>query len=496
MLNVLVFAKLLANGARVLSSPGTPIKDTTNDVLAGFFHFSQNLKVQPSGERRVRPRRRDPIGDHKGVLRGGFSMSHDREQGSLVFNPAFNNPMLETTPTITSSTYLNFNSIATAPESAPGVLSSVEGADRSGQVPTVYTYSLGVQREAGWGLTYDVACVGTMSRHLITNRDINMFPYGIAFTKAAQNPANCPGGVVPDVEPNLPPEYAAAGYSFGGQYAYPANYLAPYWGYGELPYTKFDGKANYNGLQASLQRRFGKGLTLGAVYTWSKSMTTQSNDNSYVDPFNPRLYNYQVASWDRRNVAAVHYVYDLPGVAKHLGNSHWLAYLTDNYQISGVSNCMTGTPNWTPFWVPANQFDCGRQYSEVAPAYLGLDSSGKPVVPAIGQPYPGTPGKIRSSGMQTWDVSLFKNVPLPGDQHKRTIQLRCETYNLFDHRNFGSKDFGATLNLPEYSVVNGAGTYTPESVALDFGFGQRTSVYSQLGAGGPRVIQLGTRVSF
>ena len=183
-------------------------------------------------------------------------------------------------------------------------------------------------------------------------------------------------------------------------------------------------------------------------------------------------------------------------MAKHLGNSHWLAYLTDNYQISGVSNCMTGTPNWTPFWVPANQFDCGRQYSEVAPAYLGLDSSGKPVVPAIGQPYPGTPGKIRSSGMQTWDVSLFKNVPLPGDQHKRTIQLRCETYNLFDHRNFGSKDFGATLNLPEYSVVNGAGTYTPESVALDFGFGQRTSVYSQLGAGGPRVIQLGTRVSF
>jgi hypothetical protein len=187
----------------------------------------------------------------------------------------------------------------------------------SGQVPTVYTYSLGVQREAGWGLTYDIAYVGTMSRHLITNRDINTVPYGTAFTKAAQNPANFPGGVVPDVEPNLPPEYAAAGYSFSGQYAYPANYLASYWGYGEIPYTKFDGTANYNGLQASLQRRFSKGLTLGAVYTWSKSMTTQSNDSSYVDLFNPRLYNYQVASWDRRNVAAVNYVYDLPGVARH-----------------------------------------------------------------------------------------------------------------------------------------------------------------------------------
>jgi hypothetical protein len=111
-----------------------------------------------------------------------------------------------------------------------------------------------------------------------------------------------------------------------------------------------------------------------------------------------------------------------------------LAYLTDNYQIPGVSNFMTGTPNWTALWVPANQLDGGRQWSEVAPAYLGLDSTGKPVVPAIGHPYPGTPDKIRSSGMQAWDVSLFKNIPLPGEQRNRTIQLRCETYNPLSFR--------------------------------------------------------------
>jgi hypothetical protein len=112
------------------------------------------------------------------------------------------------------------------------------------------------------------------------------------------------------------------------------------------------------------------------------------------------------------------------------------------------------------------QFDGGRQYSEVAPAYLGLDSSGKPVVPTIGQPYAGTPDRIRSGGMQTWDVSLFKNVPIPGERHTRSIQLRSETYNLFNHSNFGSKDFGATLNLPGYSVVNGTGTYTPHLLQL------------------------------
>jgi hypothetical protein len=94
--------------------------------------------------------------------------------------------------------------------------------------------------------------------------------------------------------------------------------------------------------------------------------------------------------------------------------------------------------------------------------------------------------------MQTWDVSLFKNIPLPGKQ-ERSIQLRCETYNIFNHSNFASKDFGANLTLPSY---NGDGTYTPESISLDTGFGQPTSVYSQLGPGGPRVIQLGARISF
>jgi hypothetical protein len=486
-------------GIQIDPDTGNPIPNSGNQLEGMLYASNGTLPKGGWDSRGIMPEPRfgfawDPVGDHKGVLRGGFGMSHDREQGNLVFNPAFNNPEEVTTPTITSSTYLNLNSIATAAQSAPGVLSSIQGAERSGQIPTVYSYSLGVQREIASGFTFDIAYVGTVARHLVTNRDINTIPYGTAFTKAAQNPANFPGGVVPDVEANLPPEYAAAGYSFSGQYAYPANYLAPYWGYGELPYAKFDGTSNYNSLQTSVQRRFGKVLTLGAVYTWAKSMTTESSDGGWVDPFNPKL-NYAVATWDRRNVAAVNYVYDLPSIAKHLGGSRWIAYATDGYELSGVSNFMTGTPNWTPFWVPANQFDGGRQYSELAPVYLGLDSSGKPIVPTIGQPYYGTPDKLRTGGMQTWDVSLFKNIPI-GEKGQRTIQLRCEAYNLFNHSNFASKDLGGTFILPSYSVVNGQGTYTPESINLDTNYGQPTSVYSQAGPGGPRVIQLGAKINF
>ena len=178
------------NAIHIDPSSGNPIPDTGNPLEGMAYASNHTIPKGGWDDRGIMPEPRigfawDPTGDHKGVLRGGFGMSHDREEGNLVFNPAFNNPLLETTPSISSPTYLNFSQISNAPQSSPGTLSSITGVQRSGQVPTVYSYSLGVQREAGWGISYDIAYVGTESRHLITNYDINTIPYGSAFSKSA-----------------------------------------------------------------------------------------------------------------------------------------------------------------------------------------------------------------------------------------------------------------------------------------------------------------------
>ncbi len=433
----------------------------------------------------------DIFGDHKGVLRGGFGTSHDREQGNLVFNTVFGNPALVTTPTITNS---NLANIATAQRAAAGVLSGIYGADVSGQVPVTYSYSLGIQREIAGGVTLDVAYVGDVGRHLVTARNINSIPYGTTFTAAAQDPSTFPGGVVPTVEPNLPPEYAAAGYSFSGQHAYAQNYLDPYKGYGQMEYYKFDGTSNYNSLQVSVQRRYNRVLTFGGFYTWSKALTTSTSDETFVDPFNPRKYSYGVAGYDRTSVAAINYVYTMPNISQDLHAPHWLSYVTDGYQLSGLASMQSGEPVRNSVYSPANQLTGGSQYSKTPPYYVGVNSTGNLLLPTIGQPSLGAPGSLRQGGLVTWDSSIFKNFAFGRESNGRFVQLRGEFFNILNHPNFATRDYNANVTLPSYNASSS--TFTPLSIAKDANWGQPTSSYSPLGPGGPRVIQLAAKVYF
>lgn len=491
-----------------LYNPATAVKidadgnivPNSGDPLDGIGY--SNKGTLPKGgwdSRHIMPEPRlgfayDLTSDHKTLLRGGFGTSHDREQGNLVFNTVFGNPANVVTPTVNNGNILN---LSTLPQASPGVLGGIYGADTAGKVPVVYSYSLGVQRDLGRGTTLDVAYVGTQSRHLVTARDLNAVPYGTAFTRAAQNPANFAGGVVPAVEPNLPPEYAAAGYNFSGQYAYPTNYLVPYKGYYQMEYYQFDGTANYNSLQVALQRRFSRGLTFGAAYTWSKTLTTANADEDFQYPQLTRQLDYRNASWDRTHVLAVNYIYDIPGLTKHFGGPKWLSYITDNYQLSGISNFMTGAPlgdymangSSLALWVPGNQLTGSNDWGKLPPAWLGVDKNGNLMLPTIGRPFTGSRGDLRGGGLQNWDMSLFKNIPL-GSSEQRYLQLRLEAFNVFNHPNFEDKYMSSNLTLPTCDSTG----CTPMSISKGSNFGQWASQYS--GVGGPRVLQLAVKLYF
>ena len=475
---------------------GNIIPTAGTDTLNGMQFVSGSLPRGAWNDKGVMPEPRlgfayDLLGDHKTVLRGGFGMTHDRTQGNLIFNEVFSNAATVQTPQVNNNNVASLPTLAA--QAAAGLatqpLNNVYGADQSGKVPTIYSYSLGIQRELLKGTTLDVAYVGNQQRHLVTARDINAIPYGTKFTAAAQNPA-CFGGSVPAVEPNLPPEYAAAGYNFSGACAYNDAFLVPYKGYGQIEYLKFDGDANYNSLQIALQRRFSKALTFGATYTWSKSLTDANTDEDFQDPYNPKKLDYRAASWDRKNVFAANWVYDLPSFTKAFGGPKWLKWALDDYQFSGVAEFMSGTPIDTNIgWIPGGNITGSNDWTKIQPLYWAMDKNGNLVLPTLGAPQRGTRDAIRTGGLENFDMSIFKNFRFT---EQRYLQIRLEAYNAFNHTNFNNKNLSVNYTAPHY---NGDGTYTPESITKATGFGTYNSTY--LGQiGGPRIVQLGAKVYF
>ena len=293
----------------------------------------------------------------------------------------------------------------------------------------------------------------------------------------------------------MDPQYQAAGYNFNGWCALGwSTYtnVGPVHpkGYGQMADLEFDGTSNYNSLQVSLQRRFSKGLTFGAVYTWSKSMTTASSDQDEQNPVNA-LFDYRAAHWDRTHVFAANYVYDLPNLTKHFSGPKWLSYVTDNYHLSGVTQFMTGTPvdlN-NGFSFPSGSVTGSDQYGAI-PFYYSLDANKNLVLPKIGSPLRGTRDTLRYGGIQNWDMSLFKNLPL-GKNEARYLQMRLEAFNVFNHPNFISQNYGVTVNGPwNYETPT-----TPLTISENTGWGTNSAT-PNTGPGGFRVIQLGAKVYF
>src|SRR5262249_39366057 len=113
-------------------------------------------------------------------------------------------------------------------------------------------------------------------------------------------------------------------------------------------------------------------------------------------------------------------------------------------------------------------------FHPAAPGSTGMDSVIRP---------------IRGPGINNWDTSIFKNIPLKGEGIY--FQLRFEFYNIFNHTQWSflnvSPTFDAAGKITNLAGTSGGGRY---------GFGALNTVRTAAGAGGPRQIQLGAKFYF
>ncbi len=395
----------------------------------------------------------DVFGNGKTALSGGYGITKQTTPSVGQFNggPPFN-PPLQFNPQIFYGSLDTFLS-------ASGVLfpGNITGYERDNKTPSVYNYSLGIQHDIGFNTVVDVSYVGNVGRHLIQSRQLNTVPYGARFLAANIDPT----------DPNR-------------TRALPDNFFRPFPGYQNVNYIEFSGTSNYNSLQVAVNRRFAKAFQFGVAYTWSKAMDYTSGDGGNLPIYRPyRAWLYGKSSFDQTNVLVFNYTWDLPK-ASELWANPIVHHLFDNWQMSGVTAFVSGTPLGISYSTVDNaditgggdggrvnvtgNAELGRGAQKpvaLANGQLGLTQWFNPTVfarPARGDFGNAPKDVFRGPGANNWDVSLFKNFPVRAEV--RYFQFRWEVYNLFNHTQFQGVDTGARFDAAGNQVNTQFGQIT------------------------------------
>ena len=251
--------------------------------------------------------------------------------------------------------------------------------------------------------------------------------------------------------------------------------------------------SSYNALESSLRKRFSHGLSFLASYTYSKSIDDVSSFNitgsaaSPVagendlpqNPFNLAAERGR-SMFDARHRFVLSYEWSLPWWKQPRA---WYQHVLGNWQVNGITTFMSGTP----FTVFDSQ-DVSLQGT--APEITGF-SSNRPNL--VGDPNAGphtvqewfnvnafqrldlqtqagqfgSAGRniVQGPGLEDWDFSALKNIPLA---ETKQLQFRAEFFNLFNHSNFRLPD--SDISSPTFGQIREALPPRLVQVALKFLF--------------------------
>jgi hypothetical protein len=234
------------------------------------------------------------------------------------------------------------------------------------------------------------------------------------------------------------------------------------------------GHAHYDGLQATLNRRFRGGYQIGATYSFSKAIMLCCADKEDAGPQiavpGDQFLNRAVAPYDRTQVFTFSGIAELPlGRGKRwLAHGGFLTALASGWQLNGLFNAYTGlsftvTGSSTSLNAPGNT----QTADQIKPTVATLGGVGPgqswfdPLAYAsVTQVRFGTSGfdVLRGPGQVNVDAALFRTFRVT---ERLKAQFRAQAFNAANTPHFANPASNAgSLVLNANGTINNLGGFT------------------------------------
>jgi len=411
----------------------------TEDATIGGVRYGRRLQVTPKKD--FAPRvgfAYNVFGNSKTVFRGGYGIFWNNPLTGTSSSKAQNPPFLLSQSFSTTLLPARRLSEGLPPPPPLDLNAPPRGTTRSLFDPNfldgyAQQWNFNVQQQLSRDLMLEVAYAGSHGTHLVMKKDINQAPPRVGVTNQDVNR--------------------------------PYITLSPL--LRSLSQVKSTGWSTHHALQAKLNKRFSRGLTALASYTFGKTLDIASDTEAGT--LNAYDFNYDrgPAAFDVAHTLTVSWVYELPfGTGKALGGGapRAIARLISGWEISGIALFRTGLP----FTVMQQQgllsTGTGNRPDRIG---SGVLDDPKPdrwfdvtaFVPT--RDNTGTYGNsgrniLRAPGQAQFDIGIAKRTRFA---ERFEHQLKFEFFNAFNHPQFAAP--GNTIGTANAGVISSLLFNTP-----------------------------------
>ena len=203
--------------------------------------------------------------------------------------------------------------------------------------PYAQRWSFGVQQELPGSFMVEGSYVGNRSTRLGVNRPMSFVPQQYLSTLPTRDQTT-----IDFLSANFPSPFFGLNPQFTSSTITRGQLLTQYPHFSNVTFDDHIGYSWYHSLQSRVEKRFSKGYTLQAAYTWSKSMEAAT----FLNASDPGPYR-SLSDFDRTHRLTGSGIWELPfGKGRRYGaNMHRAVdFFAGGWQLSGVYQRQSGAP--------------------------------------------------------------------------------------------------------------------------------------------------------